>query len=210
MSAQPLMNFNRRCIKLSRQRKNVPPGIECITTEHFIYGNSESLRTHLKCLYDGMFQEIVVPSFVKTGIIIPILKNATFDPNIPNNYRSITLSSTHGKLIEFLILPQDTAHSKQFRYREGRGISMVCTFINDLLQYYSVKGSNVFFCSLDAEKCFDSIWHEGVFYKLLDILPKSHWQFCYQWYQSMKCVVRWDGTHRQCFRVLRGTKHGSI
>ena len=210
MSAQPLMNFNRWCIKLSRQRKNVSPGIERITAEHFIYGNSESLRTHLKCLYDGMFQEIVVPSFVKTGIIIPTLKNATFDPNVPNNYRSITLSSTHGKLIEFLILPQDTAHSNQFGYREGRGISMVCTFINDLLQYCSVKGSNVFFCSLDAEKCFDSIWHEGVFYKLLGILPKSHWLFLYQWYQSMKCVVRWDGTHRQCFRVLRGTKHGSI
>ena len=26
----------------------------------------------------------------------------------------------------------------------------------------------------------------------------------------MKCVVRWDGTHSQCFRVLRGTKQGSI
>ena len=124
-----------------------------------------------------MFQEILVPSVPKTGIIIPILKKSTLDPNVPNNYRPITLSSTHGKLIEFLILPQDTAHSNQFGYREGRGTSMACTFINDLLQYCSVKGSNVFICSLDAEKCFDSIWHEGLFYKLLDILPKSHGYF---------------------------------
>ena len=191
-------------------RKNVSPGIDGITDEHFIFGNCESLRTHLKYLYNGMFQEILVPSFLKTGIIIPILKKSTLDPNVPNNYRPITLSSTHGKLIEFLILPQDTAHSNQFGYREGRGTSMACTFINDLLQYCSVKGSNVFICSLDAEKCFDSIWHEGLFYKLLDILPKSHWLFLYRWYQSMKCVVRWDGTHSQCFRVLRGTKQGSI
>ena len=97
-------------------RKNVSPGIDGITTEHFIYGNCESLRTHLKCLFNGMFQEILVPSFLKTGIIIPIWKKATLDPNIPNNNRPITLSSTHGKLIEFLILPQDTAHSNQFGY----------------------------------------------------------------------------------------------
>ena len=168
------------------------------------------LRTHLKYLYNGMFQEILVPSFIKTGIIIPILKKATLDPNVPNNYRPITLGSTHGKLIEFLILPRDTAHYNQFSSREGRGTSMTCTFINDLLQYCSVKGSNVFICSLDTEKCFNSIWHEGLFYKLLDILPKFHWLFLYRWYQSMKCVVRWDGTHSQCFRVLRGTKQGSI
>ena len=104
----------------------------------------------------------------------------------------------------------DTTHSNQFVYREGRGISMACTFINDLLQYCSVKGSNVFICSLDAEKCFYLIWHEGLFYKLLDILPKSRWLFLYQWYQCMECVVRWDGTHSRCFRVLRGTKQGSI
>ena len=85
-------------------RKNVSPGIDGITAEHFIYGNCESLRTHLKYLYDGMIQHILVPSFLKTGIIIPILKKATLDPNIPNNY------------------------------------SLACTFINDLLQYCSVKG----------------------------------------------------------------------
>ena len=26
----------------------------------------------------------------------------------------------------------------------------------------------------------------------------------------MECAVRWDSTHSQCFRVLRGTKQGSI
>ena len=51
---------------------------------------------------------------------------------------------------------------------------------------------------------------KGLFHKLLDILPKSHWLFLYQWYQSLKCVVWWDGNHSQYFRVLRGTKQGSI
>ena len=193
-------------------RKNVSPGIDGITAEHFIYGNCESLRTYLKCLYNGMFREILVPSFLKTGNIIPILRKATLESNVPNNYRPITLSSTHGKLIEFLILPQYTVHSNKFgTKRKGAHpwsvhLSMICCNI------VALQGSNVFICSLDAEKCFDSIWHKGLFYELLDILPKSHWLFLYHWYQSnvMKCVVRWDGTHSQCSRVLRGTKQGSI
>ena len=51
------------------------------------------------------FRKSTGPRWVKTGIIIPTLKKATLDPNVPNKYRLITLSSTHGKLIEFLILP---------------------------------------------------------------------------------------------------------
>ena len=47
-------------------RKNVSPGIDGITAEHVIYGNCESLRTHLKCLCNGMFQEILVPSFLRS------------------------------------------------------------------------------------------------------------------------------------------------
>ena len=108
------------------------------------------------------------------------------------------------------MLSQDNAHSNQFGFREGRCTSMACNFINDLLHYCESKQSPVFLCSLDAEKCFDSIWHEGLFYKLMHILPKSHWLFLYKWYQSMECVVRWDGTYSQCFPVLRGTKQGSI
>ena len=53
-----------------------------------------------------MFHEILAPSFVKTGIIISILNEAALGPNVPNNYRSITLSCTHGNLAEFLILAQ--------------------------------------------------------------------------------------------------------
>ena len=33
------------------------------------------------------------------------------------------------------------------------------------------------------------------FINLRDILPKSHWLFLYQWYLSMVCVMRRDGTH---------------
>ena len=151
-----------------------------------------------------------MPPILNTGVIIPILKKSTLDPNVANNYRPITLSSTHGKLIELLIMPSDGAHANQFGFRPGRGTAMACSFLNDLLQYCQFNESPVFLCSLDAEKCFDTIWHDGLFYKLIDVLPSSHWLYLYRLYKCMECVVRWDGVHSKSFGVYRGTKQGSI
>ena len=167
-------------------------------------------RSHLLAIYNSMFNRTTVPSVLVTGIIIQILKKSTLDPNIVNNFRPITFGSTQGKLIEFLILPADMAHLNQFGFHKCRGTTMACNYLNDLSLYCKYKGSPLYICSLDAEKCFDSIWHEGLFYKLLDILPRSYWLFLYKWYKSMECIVRWDGSGSQPFKVCRGTRQGSI
>ena len=106
------------------------------------------------------------------------------------------------------ILPPDGAHENQFGFRTGRGTAMACSFLNDLMQYCRFNGSPMSICSLDAEKCFDTIWDDGLFYKLIDILPQSHW--LYRLYNHMQCIVRWEGSHSQSFGIFRGTKQGSI
>ena len=87
---------------------------------------------------------------------------------------------------------------------------MACSFLNDLMQYCRFNGSPMFICSLDAEKCFGTIWHDGLFYKLIDILPQSRWLYLYCLYNRMQCIVRWEGSHSQSFGIFRGTKQGSI
>ena len=47
------------------------------------------------------------------------------------------------------------------------------------------------------------LYRHDYIYKLFIILPTSPWLFLYQWYQSMGCVVRWEATCSQCFRVPR-------
>ena len=107
-------------------------------------------------------------------------------------------------------MPADMAHPNQFGFRKGRGTAMACNYLNDLSIYCKSKGSPLYICSLDAEKCFDIIWHGGLFYNLLDILPRSYWLFLYKWYKSMECIVRWDGSSSQPFKVYRGTRQGRI
>ena len=90
----------------------------------------------------------------------------------------------------------------------SRGISL----LNDVMCYYNYRNSNMFLCSLDAEKCFDSIWHDGLFFKLNNVLPDVEWRILYNWYSCINVVIKWDGHihHQSQFKVTRGTRQGSI
>ena len=70
----------------------------------------------------------------------------------------------------------------------------------------------MYLCSMDAEKCFDTIWHAGLFNKLFNVLPNIHWRILHNWYSNMKSVVKWNGTvyNNSCFKITRGTRQGSI
>ena len=122
-------------------------------------------------------------------------------------------------LLSLVITPENFMMIRWWEHGEkgvtdGRTDGQTDGQTDGLNQSYSclvaAKNSPVFVCSLDAEKCFDTIWHEGLFYKLLGIFPKSHWLFLYKWYKSMECIVRWNCSTSQPFRVYRGTKQGSI
>ena len=52
---------------------------------------------------------------------------------------------------------------------------MGCALLHDIVSYFILANSPLYISSLDAEKCFDSIWHDGLFYKLYSVLPISHW-----------------------------------
>ena len=127
---------------------------------------------YFACLSHG-----IVPSAVKLGTVIPLLKKPSLDPSDPYNYRPITVSSMHSKLIELSIIPVQEISDTQFGYRPGRGANFAVTLVHDISQIFVQNGSPVYIATLDAEKCFDSVWHKGIFYKLKDALPLSQWRF---------------------------------
>ena len=92
-------------VAIRKIRKNVSTGIDGIVPEHLIHENSELLCNHLCSLCNAIFVQTLILHVLSTGIIIPILNMNILNPNETNNYRPILLSSTHGKIIELLILP---------------------------------------------------------------------------------------------------------
>ena len=157
-----------------------------------------------------MISLAIIPDLFQSSIIVPILKKATLDPNIPTNYRPIAISSIHTKLVEYSLMPEDTASENQFGFRKDRGTSCAISLLNDTAAYTKTRGSPLYVCSLDAEKCFDSIWHSGLFYKLINTMPDIQWLFLYNWYSNSYVHVRWGNKLSNRFKITKGMKQGSI
>ena len=117
-------------------------------------------------IFSCAFAASAVPLILQQSVIVPVLK-ATLDPNNVSSYRPITISSVFAKLAEKLLYPQldDLLCETQFGFRPGHDTLPACIYLNDLLRYFQDQGSPAYICSLDAEKCFDKIWHDGLFYK---------------------------------------------
>ena len=107
-------------------------------------------------------------------------------------------------------MPAHNANKHQFGFRKGRGTLFATSLLNDIASYSIEHGSALFVCSLDAEKCFDSIWHAGLFYKLMGVIPDTHWLFMYNWYSNSYAQVRWGNKLSNIFNVRKGMKQGSI
>ena len=195
---------------LSSLNRNSAPGGDGISVNHLLNGMCDEICSTLAKLYSAILSQGIVPDVLCLGVIIPILKKTTLNPNKPENYRPIALSSTHAKLIELLLIPEDRVCDSQFGFRKGRGTSQACSFVNDLSKCCNDKGSPLHICTQDAEKCFDKIWHSGLFYKLKPVLPAAHWILIYRWYTNSRAVIRWNNSTSSPFVISRGTRQGSL
>ena len=111
--------------------------------------------------------------------MVPILKKPNADSTEPNNYRPITISVTLSKLLEIYILEESGVHEfhdLQFGCIENRGTCMASALAHDVIQYCVKRGSTVFTCALDAEGAFDTIPHDILFYKSINILQDQCWR----------------------------------
>lgn len=113
-------------------KKGKAAGVDLISTEHLQYGLSPVLCSFLGQIITVMLSWHVVGADMLTGSIVPVLKKPTLDPNIPGNYRQITVSTCYSKLLECLIKPDcDNCCDTQFGFRSGLGTDQACAFLHD-------------------------------------------------------------------------------
>ena len=205
----PLDSFMLRR-HINNLKKRSAPGKDGITTEHLVYADTDNVLSRLVQIYLAIFSHNLVPQVLRVGVIIPILKKPTLDVSDFNNYRPITLCSVFAKLLELIILPESEICDGQYGYRKNKGTDFCSAMINDLVSVFNSQGSPVYICSLDAEKCFDSIWHDGLLYKLMPVMPMAHWRLLFSWYKSLSALVRINGTDGPTFEISKGTRQGSI
>ena len=113
-------------------------------TEHLIYGNGPMLCNVLASVYNVILGFSCVSDVLKMGTVIPVLKKPTLNASMPENYRPITLSSTHAKMVELLLIPDSVISNTQFRFRANRGTYFGCALLNDVIAYFQEQSSPVY------------------------------------------------------------------
>ena len=54
----------------------------------------------------------------------------------------------------------------QFGFKNGTGCIEASFLINEAINHFVERGSKVFACFLDVRKAFDTVWIDGLFFKL--------------------------------------------
>ena len=158
----------------------------------------------------------IFPSIWNQGLLTPLHKNG--DKSDPNNYRGICVNSNVGKLLCMIInqrilhfLTEKNVLSKSQigflpNYRTTDHIFTLNTLIDNQINR---NKSKLYSCFVDFKKAFDSIWHEGLLYKLLESgIGGKTYDIIKSMYSNNTCAVRIGKKHTDFFQQSRGVRQG--
>ena len=191
-----------------------PDGISYLTIKHL----SNSALTKLTAIYNYCLLYGYFPSRWKQayGTMIPKPSN---DPKQPSSYRPISLLPALGKLLEQIFVRRLNLHLEglkffndyQHAYRRGKNGSEILHCLVDEVRSMSSSVHRIAAISLDVEKAFDSVWHDGLRYELYSIgLSESTLRFLSSFLQNRSIQVRVNGVLSQPVPLLAGTPQGSV
>ena len=100
----------------------------------------------------------------------------------------------------------------QFGFEEGVGCIEASFTILETINHVLERGSKVFGCFLDVRKAFDTVWIDGLLYKLFTELgiEGKMWLAIKDLYTDVKARVLFSGTLSRIFDISQGTGQGRI
>ena len=197
-------------------KKGKACGEDLIFYEHVIYGG-HYIREALAVLYSAMYSLTYAPVEMKRGTIITLHKGGRKRKDDPNNYRAITLSSVLLKIYERILLHRlesnftERLDKLQGGFQKHIGCLMTSFSVKEAISFCKENNSKLYACFLDVRKAFDTVWHLGMFYKLLKFNVRGLMlKAIINLYDKMESRVKFKGFTSDWFPVLQGTRQGGV
>lgn len=158
------------------------------------------------------------PSIWKHAAVI-LFKKPGKDPKVASNYRPISLLPSLSKILEKIIntriksLIEDSnlINANQYGFRRGHSTThQVHRIVETITNAFNHKNkvAGVF---LDIEKAFDSLWHPGLIYKMVNYhFPNSMIRLINSFLTNRTFQVRIDKTYSTIRPIRAGVPQGSI
>ena len=189
-------------------------GSSGIYSNHIINAGKK-LHVLLSLLFNMMLVHGYSPHNFLLSTLVPIPKNKRQSLSDSDNYRAIALSNCLGKLLDNIILSKfgNTLSScdLQFGFKKGHSTNK-CTFVvNEIINYYNERETNVYVTLLDASKAFDRVNYIKLFRLLLiKGLCPIYCRLLLNLYTNQKLNVKWGAFVSKEIDVKNGVKQGGV
>jgi hypothetical protein len=193
-------------------------GVDELTYEHLRYGG-DSLYLVLELFSKKMRELEDVPENWLIGNITSIFKGGKKDKRNKANYRGITLLNIIGNVFERLMLNRwmptfemlGIPNAFQFAYQNDKSSLLASFVLQEMINHNVERGSKIYCCFLDSTKAFDTVWLDGLFFKLYNVGMKGKsWRILRRWCGNIKCCVSLNGKKSAYFPVKQGVRHIDI
>ncbi len=191
------------------------PGWDGVTSEQIKFGG-EFLIKCLSWLFNKITLYEHIPGHFKRGVIVAIPKGNK-DKQLQDNHRGITLIPVMAKLYEKCIMKR-IEKSKQFKEAIDRlqGVTQencsslhIAWLMKEVISCHIEKGSTVYVGLLDIKKAYDTVWQEGMLYKLFHYgINGKTWRLIRNFYKKFMCQVQF-GSLSELFEALQGIHQGA-
>ena len=100
-------------------------------------------------------------------------------------------------------------HEGQAGFRINRSCMDNVYTLNEIVQGRLREDTKTYAFFLDIQKAYDSVWHDGLWYKLWDMGVKGRmWRVIKKMYESSKSAVLLEGEKSDTFTIEQGVAQG--
>lgn len=175
------------------------------------------LLTPLSKLFNCILSTGIYPKEWLKGYLVPIFKSGSKED--PSNYRGIAVVSNLGKLfakilntrLEKFLTDRNIIRPEQIGFCKGKRTSDHIFVLKTLIEKYTQQGNKkLFTCFIDLRKAFDTVWHDGLFYKLRKLgISDLFYNVIKQMYNNNELSVKVDSdTVTDFFKSKIGVRQG--
>eukprot|EP00057_Strongylocentrotus_purpuratus_P019016 XP_011673490.1 PREDICTED: uncharacterized protein LOC105442755 [Strongylocentrotus purpuratus] len=198
----------------TKLKKGKASGPDNISPEHLIYIGKATMHL-IMLIYNYYLSTAHTSQKMKDGLILPFHKGKGKDPRDPRNYRGITLSSSFSKLLELILKPRlektlqgnGIPDELQFGFQKNHSCMLTSCTMEFIIEINTCQKRPTYVALLDAEKAFDKVWHDGLFYKVDQTnIDPAYTALLRSLYENMESRVLWSDKTSGAIPILQGVR----
>ena len=168
----------------------------------------------LRLLFTAMWTPNTAPEPMTDVLVKYIPKHSRPSLEI-SEYRPISSISCLGKLYTIVWLPsltdklQPHITKHQGTFQKGTGALEQAWLATQLLQERRAQGIETHVALTDLEKCYDTVWREGLYFLLYNYSVQSNMlRNTNRWLEHTRAIPEWNGTVGKGVTPREGLKQG--